>query len=492
MERRPNILLITTDQQRYDTIPPFAPDFLRVPHLSWLERTGVTFTRAYTDCPVCVPARLTIMSGMHAANHGMILNGRSERVLGHTGTLPDRLRGLGYQTLGVGKMHFNPVRARHGFDETIIYADYVREMERLGGPVQPYRNGVDSNNLEPATATVPEAQTETAWAAQQCHDFIAERRDPIRPFFLWCSFNAPHPPLDPPEPYASMYRNEPIPEPSIGPWVDDERCPPGFRRFVQTWSSDRLSAPVLRDARAAYYGLITQIDYAIGRLLQALQKTGELDRTLIAFASDHGEFLGDHRGMNKVFPFECTARIPFIIRPPAAPQYSSRGRMVDHLVCLADLLPTFVAAAGGEAGDVDGCDLTPVLAGGTEPCRDSLEITCSSFESGVPGRERGEPTYFALVEDPYKYVWYPEGGVQQLFNVETDPHDLEDLSSRKDLARVVAAMHARLAARVGARDPRWSDGTALTAIPIGEDTEAERRANRTPTWLRFERTVPPR
>jgi arylsulfatase A-like enzyme len=467
---------------------------LRTPNLSRLARDGVTFSRGYSDCPVCVPARVTVMSGNHAVRHGLILNGKSSTVLGDSDTLPARLRGLGYQTVGIGKMHFGPTRTRHGFDETILPHDYVRDMERSGNPLQPFRNGIDANDLYPALSTVPEPLTLTSWIAERCHDFLTERQDPTRPFFLWCSFVDPHPPLDPPEPYYSMYLNDPIPEPTIGGWEDDERCPPTYRRWVRTWSSDQIPPTVIRKARAAYYGLVTQIDYNIGRILEALQLSGQLENTMIVFTSDHGEHLGDHRGLGKVFPFESCARVPYIVRPPKSWETPLRGKTTDELVCLADLLPTFVGAAGGRAVDVDGSDLTDLVMGSGEAVRDDLEICCSSFETQIPGRERGEPAYFSLFDGRYKYVWYPEGGFEQLFDVENDPTESFNLVEeagngvgRRGDNRATE-MHRTLAERVGRRDSNWSDGRGLTELPVGDDTEEVQRANRTPTWITTQRT----
>ena len=197
---KPNILLITTDQQRYDTLGHHAPRWLRTPHLDNLAREGITFDRAYTDNPLCVPTRVTIMSGRSVWRHRMLNNGITSDVLGHEGTMPALMRDAGYQTMAIGKMHFGPERARHGFDEIILPADYYREMRDRGLPLQPMRHGLGQNELYPGMATVPEALTLTAWLCDQAALFIRERRDPTRPFFLWLSFSKPHPPLDPPEP----------------------------------------------------------------------------------------------------------------------------------------------------------------------------------------------------------------------------------------------------------------------------------------------------
>lgn len=201
---QPKILFITTDQQRFDTAPPAERFALRTPHLDDLAAKGMTFTRAYSDCPLCVPARSTIMSGQHAWTHRLSINGATSSALDDARTLPTRMRGLGYQTMAIGKMHFGPTRARHGFDDALIADDYHKQMLASGHALQPMRHGIGQNEFYPGVSTVPEAMTYTSWIAEQCGDFIRDRHDPTRPFFLWCSFGKPHPPFDPPEPYETQ------------------------------------------------------------------------------------------------------------------------------------------------------------------------------------------------------------------------------------------------------------------------------------------------
>jgi len=331
---KPNILLITTDQQRYDAAGDAAPSFMRTPHFDHLCREGVTFSAAYADCPICVPSRMSIMSGQYVFTHGMTGNGPSSRVLKDLKTLPAYMNELGYQTAAIGKMHFTPQRARHGFQEMILPEDYYRHMGRLGYDVQPMRHGLGQNELYSGMATVPESLTLTAWTAEQCVEYIRERRDPTAPFFLWCSFSKPHPPLDPPEPYYSMYRNSPIPDPVFGDWSEDDRCPEAFKFLRQKQSFDLVPPEIIREARAAYYGLITQIDYNMGRVFAALQDMGLFSDTLIIYASDHGEYLGDHHAGAKGFFHEQSAHVPCVLRLPQSWENRRHGAISDDLVTL--------------------------------------------------------------------------------------------------------------------------------------------------------------
>lgn len=467
---RPNILLITTDQQRYDAAGSAGPSFLRTPHYDHLCREGVTFSAAYADCPICVPARVGIMCGRYVFGHGMPGNGLTSDLpaMQRDRLLPSLLRAQGYQTAAIGKMHFWPQRARHGFDEMLIPDDYYRHMHRLGyATPQPMHHGLGQNELYPGLATVPEGLTLTSWIAEQCVEYIRERRDPTAPFFLWCSFSKPHPPLDPPEPYYSMYRNCPIPEPVYGDWSEGERCPAAFARMREKQSFDLVPPEVIREARAAYYGLITQIDYNMGRVFSALQDLGLFDDTLILYTSDHGEFLGDHHAGAKSFFHEPSAHIPYVLRLPKSWDNRQAGAVVPTPVTHADILPTFLAAAeGAPPAEVDGLNLVALARGELARPRQFLEAMAGSM---------AEPTHLSMTDGRWKYMYYPEGAVEQLFDLATDPLELRNLVGLPDYEDKWEEMHRLMIQRHEARrSPYVADGR-LIRLPLRGDATRERR-----------------
>ena len=469
-EGQPNLLLITTDQQRYDAAGDAAPSFLRTPHFNQLCREGIRFPNARADCPICVPARVGIMTGKTVFGHGMDTNGPTSSVMGRDDTLPAMLREQGYQTAAIGKMHFGPMRARHGFDEMLLPDDYYRWMEQSGYPTKPMRHGLGQNELYPGMATVPEALTLTNWTAEQCVSYIRDRRDPNLPFFLWCSFSKPHPPLDPPEPYYSMYRNAPIPEPIFGDWSEDPRCPIPFQRHRESWSCDIIPPEIIREARAAYYGLITQIDYNVGRVLAALQDDHLLQDTLIIYTSDHGEFLGDHHSGGKFTFHEASARVPFVVRLPRSWGDRRHGSECDALATHADILPTFLAAAGGTPGAaIEGRDLIACARTGEAP-REFLEATAM------------DGLYFGITDGQWKYVFYPEGGSEQFFDLRNDPLELRDLALHGEEQEPMAALRAEMIRRHEARGSNWvKDGQLVRVAPRG-DSVADRRNLAWPGW----------
>jgi arylsulfatase A-like enzyme len=460
---KPNILFVTTDQQRHDAAGDAGPPFLRTPHFDHLCREGVRFMGARADCPICVPARVSIMTGKTVFGHGMDGNGQTTEVMGRDATLPALLRACGYQTAAIGKMHFGPMRARHGFDEMLLPDDYYRAMRRSGEACQPMVHGLGQNELYPSMATVPEAMTLTSWIAEQCVSYIRDRRDPTCPFFLWASFSKPHPPLDPPEPYYSMYRGCPIPEPVFGDWSEDERCPVAFQRQRESWSCDLVPPEVIREARAAYYGLITQIDYNMGRIFAALQDQGLFRDTLIVYLSDHGEFLGDHHTGGKFTFHEASARVPFVLRLPQSWPDAVYGVEHPGLVTHADVLPTLLAAAGGAApDDADGLDLAALARGETEG-RAYLEATAMGG------------TYFAITDGRWKYIHYPEGGAEQFFDLQDDPLERRDRALAGAPPAEMAALRDELVARHRQRQSPWLEDGGLPRKPARGDTTRERR-----------------
>lgn len=472
---QPNLLLISTDQQRFDTIRPFAPDFLQVPHLEFLQDQGVTFERAYAETPICVPMRANLLSGTSGFEHGLTYNGPTTDVLDRSTTLPARLRRAGYGTAAIGKMHFNPQRARHGFDETIIPEDYYRWMRESGSLHQPMRHGVGQNELYPALSTVPAELSLTSWIAEESVRYIRDRRDPTAPFFLWTSFSKPHPPLDPPEPYASMYNSMTPPTPLHSAWSISPDAPEAFQRQRDRGAFDRMPEAALEQARRAYLGIITHIDHVIGRILAALQDTDLLKSTTIIFTSDHGEFLGDHATGNKVMWHEGSARVPLIVRPaPALDREWLAATSCSSLVSHVDITRTLLDQAGAETDATEGENLLDVAKDDTT---DRVHLFGTAAER--PGGH-GEPTllHLAVHDGRWKYIWYPEGPAEQLFDLVEDPDELINRANCPDAADIRAQLHEELRAYTKQRASQWLDGDKLPRIPARGDSRAHRRL----TW----------
>ena len=432
----PNILLITTDQQRFDTIHAAGNPHIFTPHLNWLCDTGIRFSRAYTDCPVCMPARATIMTGVPAYRHGATGNINAEPIRGRA-TIPALLAAAGYETRAQGKMHFNPMRSKFGFETMELAHDYYRQRNRTDPELCGSQHGMGQNEMEPVIGSVDENHTLTRWVVDQSIDFL-DTRDPERPFFLWTSISKPHPPFDPSLKFWELYRDLPMPEPALGDWSADwQNIPPGFLEpTAHLNNAFRFTPDQLARIRRAYYACITELDVCLGRLFAAMRERNLLRDTLIIFTSDHGEMLGDHGMGGKTVFLEPSTHVPLLIRPPGEwDNEPMRGTVCDRLATLQDILPTCLSAAGLSTPlprDADGHDLLAIAAG--QDGRARFFGQCGS--------------QFGVVEGDWKYVFTSAGGGELLFNLGQDPRETLNLAPSEPARcrELRAALESELAA----------------------------------------------
>jgi arylsulfatase A-like enzyme len=263
-----------------------------------------------------------------------------------------------------------------------------------------------------------------------------------------------------------MYCDCDIPAPVWGEWLDGDDCPYACRASRERMSYDLLTPEVIRAARAAYYGLITQIDYNLGRVFSALQDMDLFRDTLIIYTSDHGAYLGDHKDGSTGFFHESTSHLPFVLRMPQSWQNRLHGTQSPALVTLADILPTLVAAAGGTPpAGLDGMDLIAV-ARGAAASRPYLEAITGPLDL---------PSHLAITDGRWKYLWYPVGGSEQLFDLETDPHELKNLAGRVQFTSEHQRLQQELIRRHTQRSSVAVCDGKLAARPLPDETVADRR-----------------
>ncbi|WP_050811666.1 sulfatase-like hydrolase/transferase [Pelagibacterium halotolerans] len=344
----PNIVLITTDQQRGDCLGVEGHPVLDTPYLDQIASQGARFSRAYSACPVCIPARRTLMSGARPARHGVTMNYDTPLTLP---TLPGELARAGYQTHLAGKLHLHPARKLYGFNSADwadspaqyrlnrVSNDYQRFLIEHGqhGPDLSYANGANGNGWVSRPWHMDERFHYTTWAAECALRFL-ERRDPTVPFFLNLSIFAPHAPFTPPAYYFEKYMDMDLPEPVVGAWA---RIYDGAQRGhdVTAWRVS-LKRQAQREMMAGYFGSIEHADHQIGRVLKHLPRD-----TAILFASDHGEMLGDHQWTRKRSAYEGSARVPFLVKLPKSFGIEP-GQVRTELVELMDVMPTLLDMAG--------------------------------------------------------------------------------------------------------------------------------------------------
>ncbi len=440
MSERLNILLITTDQQRFDTIQAAGNQYIYTPHLNWLMDSGILFSNAYTDCPICMPARATIMTGKHAHNMHYTSNKSGVEVIDSNYSLPGLLSKAGYQTRAQGKMHFWPERKHYGFEQMEILADYYRYMAKHPEKGIPMDHGVGQNEMAVCINPIDESNSLTHWTVDRSIDFL-ETRDTSRPFFLWTSFAKPHSPFDPVMNYWQIYQNAAMPDPVYGNWSQSLEDVPAGCLAASNGSSMawRYSKEQLTNIRRAYYACITQIDYNLGLLFARMREMDLFKNTLIIFTADHGDMLGDHWLSAKSVGLEGSAHIPMIVRPPQADWGESpplRGTVCDELVCLADILPTAINAAGCDIINelkIDGLDMLAIARG--EQKRDYIIGDSDAY-------------YFIRKSD-YKYLYESVSGSDLLFNLKNDPYEQNNIIGLDESAKILAELKGILINHTG-------------------------------------------
>lgn len=442
---QPNIILLTTDQQRGDClgIDENAPACLQTPHLDALARAGTRFRRGYAECPSCFPSRRCLMSGMAPAAHGMV------GMAGHNWNPPHTLAGelnkAGYHTYLIGKLHLQPKGKRFGFDHQQLsdapldyddeYARWLRDTHGKKEYDAVCAHGQDANGWVARPTHLREDQTHTWWCVNQAIEFLKYKRDPSAPFFLNLSLFDPHPPLAPPAFYYDRYIRRKLPPPAVGDWVDKwEKPEKGLS--THAWRI-KLDDYQMECCRAAYYATINFVDDQIGRLNQYLLRSGLMKNTWILFTSDHGEMLGDHNLYRKCWPYEASARVPFFVHPPRGSEVP--GDIVsDQPVGLQDVMPTLLDIAGVPVPTAcTGRSLLPILRGEKVKTRDVLH-------GEHAGQYEYEDGMHYLVSDRYKYVWYTQRPCEHLFDLREDPNELHDLSREPDAAKRLQPWRDRL------------------------------------------------
>lgn len=458
VDDRPNIFLIMTDQQRGDCLGVGGHPVLQTPYLDNVAASGIRFSNAYSACPVCTPARRTILTGRKPSSHGVLVNHNQPLPWP---TLAGELRESGYQTHLIGKSHWGPSPLDVGFDS----------MTHAGGPRSPgpgsdneYQQFLRDNGITSPRASdahgcygngyparpwhLEERLHFSNWVADQAIDFI-DNREEDKPFFMWANFIHPHQPLTPPQFYYDKYMAMDLPEPVVGDWarVFDK---PVRGLEPEPW---RISVDpiVMKQIRAAYYGCIEHIDHQIARMIWH----GILpENTVVAFASDHGEMLGDHQWLRKRNPFEASARVPYLFRFPKSINIPQQ-KVIDKPVELMDLMPTFLDIAGvGIPDTVDGQSLLPLMRDPESGWREFVHGECCNVPSANSGMQ-------FLTDGKRKFVWFPGKDEELYFDLETDPDELHNLIDDPERVREIAAWRGHLIAQLRNRPEGFTDGKRL-------------------------------
>ena len=452
MAEQPDFVLIMTDQQRFDQVGYESRGHFDTPNIDGLAERGVIFANAYSGSTTCVPARVSLLTGLQ--NHRVPTQVNRYALREGFWTIARALKHAGYETALIGKGHFAPIHARHGFDtmrlcEHLFRRDLSpREGETPDG-VDDYHEWLRERGLDDwRSVTPPGGQAvpfpygaefhPTAWVEGEALSFL-DRRKRDQPLFLIISFPHPHAPYNPPEPYASMYPAEATELPADDFDVN-KRLPAGFLDAMSTrlgrFGARRVceNEAEAREALTQIRALIKQIDDAVGRILDRI----DLARSVVFFTSDHGDYSG-HRGMmGKVpwIPFDDLARVPLVV----AGHDVIGARRVTELVQNSDFALTCLDYAGIEMPPdvLDSRSLRPLLRVAPRPEDRDRAVLCATT-MGWPMIRRG----------PHKYILHVLSNPNALFDLDRDPGEtvsvLDDPAYRSVADELLSLLEHELA-----------------------------------------------
>jgi arylsulfatase A-like enzyme len=450
---RPNLLFVLTDDQNFEAIGYASGGRVITPNLDRMAAQGTIFETAYCNAMPCTPSRGTLMSGLHWNRWKRTGSHDSARLLPGEWTWAHALREADVATALIGKMHFAPMRADHGFEHAEYCESRHRRIVAPGQPVEDdYERWLSGFGLKdpqaPGLRVWPydDKYHPISWTRDRAIAYLEGRERNDRPFCLTVSFRNPHAPYVPGRSFAALYDPASIEIPRDA-WDDMEGLPEKLRVWNDYgwFPRAQFTEPFLQRRFAYYYALITQIDDAVGAILRHVN----LEDTLVLFTSDHGLYLG-HRGRvgkHPFLPFEMVGRVPFV----ACGYGVSEGVKLDQPVGLIDLAPTLLTAAGLE--------VPPALDGW--PLQDY-------FRDPAHGADRplfcwGLTDFNMTRRGSAKYFRSHDRSEEMLFDLSTDPGELRNLAGAPEwrelksaLAREMDAVESRAAPDL----PRFPRSTA--------------------------------
>lgn len=469
-----NVLLITSDQQHWNTLGQFNPE-INTPALDKLAEQGTTFARAYCPNPTCTPTRSTLITGKYPSQHGAYSLGT--KLPEFEPTVGDIFKEAGYRTALVGKAHFQPLRgteeypslesypllqdldfwrnfdepfygfdhieiARNHTDESHVGQHYVLWMEEKGldNWRDYFRPPTGNNPNQKRKWLIPEEYHYNAWIADRTNALISEYNDNDEPFFMWASFFDPHPDYLVPEPWDTMYDPQQVTVPAVVPGEHDANPPhlqmtqqtdPDFSIYEEPNGSsahgfhshlhdhDELARDI-----ACYYGMVSCMDKYIGQIIDHLDHLGLAENTLVVFTSDHGHYFGQHGLIAKgAFHYEDGIRVPMIARLPGQ---VAAGAQRASLQSLVDYAPTFLDFCGLDIPeDMTGISQRGLWLGDDSQAREHVIV-----------ENRHQPTTIHMktyIDDRYKVTLYFNRAYGEIFDLQDDPHEISNLWSDEHL-----------------------------------------------------------
>lgn len=446
MPKKPNVLFIVTDDQRFDTIHALGNSEIITPNLDRLVSKGTSFVRAHiaggTCGAVCMPSRAMILTGRNPFH----LEELGGNIPEEHKTIAETFKNNGYETIGLGKWHNGPPSYARSFtqgakiffggmwdhwnvptcryDETGEYDNVINFVVDFYNDNHPQKQHCDE--FEPGKHS-------STLLTDSAIELLKKNANNDKPFFMYLAYLAPHDPRTMPDSFREMYDAEKI------------TLPPNFQQIIDTnyplmVHRDESLAAYPRDGKeikrhiAEYFAMITHLDHEIGRLLDALKESGEEDNTIIVFTGDNGLAVGQHGWMGKEDIYEHGVRIPLVMAGPGI----AENKKNDAYVYLYDIFPTLCEKVGFDApSSVDGKSFAKLLDGDNgESFRDELYLIFDKFVRGVK-------------DENYKLIEYRNGDEEEdkwtfLYDIKNDPWETKNLADDEEYQSKVAQMREKL------------------------------------------------
>jgi len=438
--RRPNIVLIVSDEHNPQMTGCYGHKVVRTPHLDRLAAEGVTFERAYCNSPTCVCSRASMMTGRYVHEIGVF--NHSNPLRSDIPTFANYLEAAGYETTLCGKMHFvGDWNQLHGFGYRLMGEpeQWTEGWDKPKVRSEATRRGTNSHVSDSGPGRPFFPVGFDMQVTELAERFLRAKVDQpsARPWLLVVGTIAPHFPLYAPKEYFDMYYPDNVEMPRVGydPGQAEHPVIHQIRRWLR--QEEGISDEVTRRSLAAYYGLVSFTDANVGRLIDVIDQSHLREDTIVIYTSDHGEMAG-HLGLWQKFCFyEPSVRVPLIVRLPGGP----KGRRLDEYVSLVDIAPTLCDVAQTlDPGNFSGVSLLPLINGQSSPGAgdDNGRIAFSEYHAhGIIG------SAYMVAKGGLKYIYYP-GYQPQLFDLSKDPDEIVNCAGDPAYDRHLEALHADL------------------------------------------------
>lgn len=430
------IIFIESDQHRYDCMGISGHPLVKTPNMDRLANEGILFKNAYTPTPICVPARTSYLSGQWPQQHGTICNfdGECFKALDTKATVFPRVlarTGMTFDFFGRWHVNNQAEPTDYGFDTFLNGGEYSNWRSEQGIPPVP-RESKWFGNTDPY---IKPEESKLSWICDHTIEKLRERVQGKKPFYISMDTIEPHLPNIVPEPYNSMYSPA-----EIEPWGSFAETftnkPYIQQQQLRTWGIENFTwddwAPII----SRYLGEISLLDAQIGRILDELDDLGIADDVLVIYTSDHGDMIGGHRMIDKHYVmYQDVCQIPLIMRWPNGVKAGSRHEgFVSNAI---DLPPTYLDLYDiNKPESFSGISLLPAMFGNTKPIRE--DIFCS-----WNGNQFGQFSQRMVFDGKWKYIWNATDR-DELYNLENDPHEIENLASDKTFSNEISGMRKRL------------------------------------------------